>query len=328
MTHVLFLAPSLAPISGGGRVLVDWARVAVRMGWRATIATPDGAAPAWAAIGDVEVVQRDAAPAEVDVVLASIWWTAWHCAPWQRRGARAAHLVQGNEQLWATRPEDRRIVRAAHRAIPWKICVSRWVAEACAAPGDTVHVVHPAVAVPVRRRTRPAARPPVVGLPYRNLPEKGWEITEAVVDRLREGPEAPRFRAWGPGAPAALAGRYDDVHEPASDAELLALYDSCDILLYTSWHDGFPLVPLEAMARGMAVVATRSGGIADYADHSRNALMAECGDVGGLAAAVRRLLDDASLRERLAREGTATATGCSAERFAGAARRALAAVAR
>jgi len=120
VTHVLFHSPSLAPVSGGGRVIVDWALVAAGLGWRATIATPDGAAPDWSGVGDVEIVPHEAAPAAADVVVATIWWTAWHCAPWQRRGARAAHLVQGNEQLWATRPEDRRIVRAALRAIQFE----------------------------------------------------------------------------------------------------------------------------------------------------------------------------------------------------------------
>jgi glycosyltransferase involved in cell wall biosynthesis len=155
----------------------------------------------------------------------------------------------------------------------------------------------------------------VVGLPFRDLPEKGWEVTEAVIDRLREQGPPLRITAWGPGAPGRLRHRYDEVHEPASDDELIRIYDSCDVLLYTSWHDGFPLPPIQAMARGVAAVLTRSGGVTDYADDGRNCLMAAPGDVESLTTSVLRLARDPSLRARLVEQGAETARRFSRERF-------------
>jgi len=54
------------------------------------------------------------------------------------------------------------------------------------------------------------------------------------------------------------------------------------------------------MAMGKPVVATRSIGTTDYLRDNENALLAEPGDAGGLAAAVNRLLANPDLAARLA----------------------------
>ena len=59
-----------------------------------------------------------------------------------------------------------------------------------------------------------------------------------------------------------LAGGRSDVTfvESPSDAELLALYQACHAVLFTSSNEDWGLVPLEAMACGKAVVAVDRGG--------------------------------------------------------------------
>ena len=59
------------------------------------------------------------------------------------------------------------------------------------------------------------------------------------------------------------------------------------------------VVMLEAMALGKPVVVTRSPGIVDYLRDGENGLLVEPGDAAGLARAVRRLLDDGALADRL-----------------------------
>ena len=39
------------------------------------------------------------------------------------------------------------------------------------------------------------------------------------------------------------------------------MYDSCDILLCPSYSEGMPNVILEAMSRGLAIIATNVGAI-------------------------------------------------------------------
>ncbi len=59
---------------------------------------------------------------------------------------------------------------------------------------------------------------------------------------------------------------------------------------------------LEAMSSGVAIVTTPVGGIPDVLTHERNALLAEPGDIDGLADQLTRLLADSDLRRALAKE--------------------------
>ena len=49
------------------------------------------------------------------------------------------------------------------------------------------------------------------------------------------------------------------------DEDLHSLYASCRAFIYPSIYEGFGLPPLEAMACGAPVIATRTGAIPEYA---------------------------------------------------------------
>jgi glycosyltransferase involved in cell wall biosynthesis len=51
--------------------------------------------------------------------------------------------------------------------------------------------------------------------------------------------------------------------EVRDDAAMSRIYDTADLLLLTSSREGFPLVIMEAMARGVVPIATAVGGIGD-----------------------------------------------------------------
>jgi glycosyltransferase involved in cell wall biosynthesis len=63
--------------------------------------------------------------------------------------------------------------------------------------------------------------------------------------------------------------------------------------------DGLPLVLLEAMASGIAVVASRVAGIPDVVLDGLDGLLVPSGDVDALGAALVRVLQDAPLRAAL-----------------------------
>ncbi len=80
-----------------------------------------------------------------------------------------------------------------------------------------------------------------------------------------------------------------------------------DVLTLPSYHEGMPNSIIEAMASGLAIAATRVGGIPDMLTDGENGLLTEAGDVEGLAAALGRLMDDAALRRRLGAAARRTA---------------------
>ena len=79
-----------------------------------------------------------------------------------------------------------------------------------------------------------------------------------------------------------------------------AVYRRAGIFVSPTYAEGFSNTILEAMASGMAVVSCRSVGVVDCIRDGANGLLTEPGDVAGLAQALRRVLQDRSLRDRLA----------------------------
>ena len=72
-----------------------------------------------------------------------------------------------------------------------------------------------------------------------------------------------------------------------------------DVFVFPSLSEGFSVALLEAMAAGLAIVATPAGAAADLLEHGGNALLVPCADAAALADGVERMLDDAPLRQRL-----------------------------
>jgi glycosyltransferase involved in cell wall biosynthesis len=81
------------------------------------------------------------------------------------------------------------------------------------------------------------------------------------------------------------------------------LLEEADVLVLPSLYDTFPLVLIEAMAFHLPVVSTRQGGIPDIVEDGRTGLLAERGDVAGLAARLRLLAEAPELRRRLGAAG-------------------------
>jgi glycosyltransferase involved in cell wall biosynthesis len=67
-------------------------------------------------------------------------------------------------------------------------------------------------------------------------------------------------------------------------------------------HEGIPVALMEAMSRGVPVVATRTGGIPELVSPGTG-LLVPPGDSIALADAIQSVLEDAGLRETLARSG-------------------------
>ena len=83
---------------------------------------------------------------------------------------------------------------------------------------------------------------------------------------------------------------------------------NASIFVLSSRFEGFPLILLEAMSKGMAVVAYDCPtGPRDIIDDHRNGLLVPAEDVGALSAALMELVEDAELRRRCAPAAVETA---------------------
>lgn len=98
-----------------------------------------------------------------------------------------------------------------------------------------------------------------------------------------DGPLRARLEARirSEGLPVRLLGRRDDV------ADLLA---AADVALSTSVWEGQPVFVQEALRAGVPLVATDAGGTREVTGDA--AVLVPVGDAAGLAAAVRRLVQD------------------------------------
>lgn len=85
--------------------------------------------------------------------------------------------------------------------------------------------------------------------------------------------------------------------------ELRRVYSSATIFVSSSWHEGFGLPGLEAMACGVPVVTTDSGGVREYAIPEETAVVVPPQNPQALADAIVRVLDDESLRKKLIKNG-------------------------
>jgi len=83
-------------------------------------------------------------------------------------------------------------------------------------------------------------------------------------------------------------------------ADLLA---SADILALPSHAENFPISIIEALAHGVAVVATQVGATPELLEHGKSALFVPVGDPAALARALAELIDDPARRRALAQAG-------------------------
>lgn len=92
-----------------------------------------------------------------------------------------------------------------------------------------------------------------------------------------------------------------------SKAEVPRLMDQADIFLNTTNVDNTPISVIEALACGLCIVSTNVGGIPYLLTHEHDALLVPPNDPQAMADAIRRILTEPGLAERLSRNARRTA---------------------
>jgi len=216
---------------------------------------------------------------------------------------------------WKYRTFTRRAARSAQRVI----CVSGYTAADVVRRYDVdearVRVIPNAPSLPIGDEALPDDGPYLLAVgdlrPKKNLMRlvqafavlrrEGLEhrLVLAGVDR---GPEAERVRAAAGGEPVRLTGYL-------SDTGLDALMRGADALIHPSLYEGFGLVIVEAMARGVPVIAAHATALPETGGDA--AAYFDPLDVGDMAAAIRGVVVDRERHAELARRGRVRAARLS-----------------
>lgn len=104
--------------------------------------------------------------------------------------------------------------------------------------------------------------------------------------------------------------KWDDkivYHKKPTNDEVNILFNKATMFVQTSRHEGFSLPILEAMAAGCPVICTDAHGNRDFCVDGKNCLMVDHDDTEALKNAIEKLQKTKSLREKLSKQGLATA---------------------
>ncbi len=160
----------------------------------------------------------------------------------------------------------------------------------------------------------------VIGTASRISPEKGqMDFLKAASAVAREHPAA-RFVVMGNSRFALRPDFAARVEEECASLgltgkvrftgfvdDVAAVYKTMDVCVLASLREPFGRVVIEAMACGVPVVATRSGGPEEIIEHGKDGLLVDAGDPEAMAAACLRIAGDSSLRDSLGAAGRQSA---------------------
>lgn len=127
-----------------------------------------------------------------------------------------------------------------------------------------------------------------------------WHGAEVIHELVRRSPFAPDIRLLG----------------FVPDAEIPTWYRAASACVYPSLFEGFGLPPLEAMACGCPVLASRLGAVGEVCADA--AALLDPGNIDDIAAQLARVAGDEPLRERLRAAGLARARHFDWQRTAAA----------
>jgi glycosyltransferase involved in cell wall biosynthesis len=211
--------------------------------------------------------------------------------------ARAVVHTRHGQQFGATRAEILRL-RWASRLVDRMICVSEDSRRLAASTGiawEKLRVVHNGIDVERFPYSGPRAGGPIVSV-GRLSPEKGVDhLLRAMAIVSKEDATLPLEIAGDGPSRSALTAQVHDLNLRGQVSFLgevrnvAGLLQRASVFALPSLTEGISLTLLEAMSRGLPVVATRVGGSPEVVVHGETGLLVDPASPQQLAAAILRL---------------------------------------
>ncbi len=240
---------------------------------------------------------------DADIIFATAWQAAELVVKYPPEKGRKFYLVMDFDSYFGPKTRLERTWRESFK----KVCISYWLYYKVLQTGvPKDEVVHIPIGVDLQRfrlLNDIATRPKRIAMMYSpksyKAPEDGLKALEICKNKHKD----LQAIVFGPGPKPKTLPSWIKYMANVSEKRLVQIYSSSSIFLSSSLAEGFAFPPAEAMACGCAVIATDSGGIREYAEHEKTALLSSPGNPEELARNLLRALDDDSLRVRLAKEG-------------------------
>jgi glycosyltransferase involved in cell wall biosynthesis len=233
-------------------------------------------------------------------------------------------------QAEALRASERAALSVVQRVIVTSAATARLIASDYGIPSERITVATPGSdpAPPVQGSRDGTVRLLSVGAV---VPRKGYDILVAALATLTElpwrltiaGDRTRDLRAVAlVDAEIARHGLGDRIAAlgAVSAKRLAALYAEADVFVLASHFEGYGMAYAEAVAHGLPVIGTTSGAIPETVPPDAG-LLVPAGNVSAFASALRQVVGDDGLRDRMAGASRAAAMGLptwrqSAEVFA------------
>jgi glycosyltransferase involved in cell wall biosynthesis len=146
----------------------------------------------------------------------------------------------------------------------------------------------------------------VIGAVGRLVPIKGLDVfVDAAARILQKRPETTFVIAGDGPLRSELEGQVvrlgidDRVKFTGFREDILDVFNMCDILGVTSYHEGVPISVLEAMSLERVVVSTTVGGIKEIIENRKSGILVDPGNPDAVADACLEVLGNRSLKETL-----------------------------
>jgi glycosyltransferase involved in cell wall biosynthesis len=241
---------------------------------------------------------------DADATIATAWTTAPWVADYGADKGRGFYLIQHYE-AWGGLEEA---VDKTWRLPLHKIVIAKWLERKAADFGELSQTTYIPNGLDLDRFhvIRPIAdRTPHISLLGHKADWKGVADAVAALQIVHDQFPDTNATMFGTDVrPNDLPSWIDYKQLPTADA-LVELYNRSSIFLHTSWSEGLPAPPAEAMACGCALVAAANNGVMDYVEDGVTALTAPIKSPALLAEQLLRLLRDDSVRQKIAVAGNA-----------------------
>ncbi len=263
----------------------------------------------WQAIDDrVKMTYvREPVPGNIpdaDFVIATAWSTAEYVKDYAGSKGRKLYLIQHYE-IWDG-PADR--VADTWRAPLKKIVIAKWLYEKGLELGvdrnDMAYIPNGIDHGIFRVINGIENRPGRIAMMYHTAEWKGSSDGIRAIELARE--QVPNVQAVLFGRfkrPVSIPGWIEYRYFPGETELIEGIYNKAGIFICSSWTEGAPAPPAEAMACGCALVSTSCTGIDEYAEDGTTALLSPPKDPESMAKNLIRLLKDDRLRVRIATAG-------------------------